>query len=253
MKIVIVEDEKPAADRLGRLLKKHFANTEIYQDIDSVKSAVRWFESNPEPDLIFLDIQLADGLSFDIFDHLSIKTPVIFCTAYDQYAIKAFKLNSIDYLLKPVDPEELEIALNKFEELRRQSGLPTIDFNEIRNLLSGSGSVYKNRFVVKIGDRITAIETKDIAFFYSEHKATYAQLTSGKSYLIDFSLDQLVEVLDPKQYYRLNRKYVASFQSIEDMRSYSNSRLKVKLKNCDDPDILISREKVTDFKNWLNS
>lgn len=253
MEILIIEDEKPAVDRLVRLLKQLLPEANFHTNVDSVKSAMRWFESNAEPDLIFLDIQLADGLSFEIFENRKVKAPVIFCTAYDQYAIKAFELNSIDYILKPIDSLDLEKAVNKFKEL--SSGkleTPSIDFSSLQALLNNQQQSYKSRFIVKLGDKIVAVETKEIAFFYSESKATFAQTLAGKSYLIDFSLDQLVDVLDPKRFYRVNRKYMASYESISDMRSYSNSRLKLMLKNCDDNDILMSREKVTDFKNWLD-
>ena len=251
MNILIIEDEKPAADRLIRLLKGHFPDADFHGNLDSVKSSIRWFQENEAPDLIFLDIQLADGLSFEIFKEIETKSPVIFCTAYDQYAIKAFELNSLDYLLKPIDPEELKKSINKFNELNRIEEKPQIDFNALKDLISSQNN-YKERFVIKIGDRINAIPTNEIAFFFSENKATYAQINTGKSYLIDYSLDQLTDLLDPKKYYRLNRKYIASFGSINDIRSYSNSRLKIMLKNCSDNDILMSREKVTDFKNWLD-
>lgn len=251
LNILVIEDEKPAATRLIRLLEKYFPDANFHSDLDSIKSAVKWFETHDEPDLIFLDIQLADGLSFEIFKSIKTAAPVVFCTAYDQYAIKAFELNSIDYLLKPVDPEDMEKAVQKFKTLQRAEKTPSIDFNELQKLIGGQQE-YKERFVVKIGDKIKAIPSHEISLFYSENKATYAQIENGKSYLIDYSLDQLVDLLNPKKYYRLNRKYIASFQSIEDIRSYSNSRLKLKLKNCDDNDILMSREKVADFKSWLD-
>jgi DNA-binding LytR/AlgR family response regulator len=253
MNILIIEDEKHAADRLTRLLKAHFPDANYYADVDSVKSALRWFKENPEPDLIFLDIQLADGLSFDIFNTVQVLSPVIFCTAYDQYAIKAFELNSLDYLLKPIDPMDLEKSVKKYQQLNSdKEEKPALDFSSLQALLENQNQKYKKRFVVKLGDKIVAIETSDIAFFYSENKGTYAQNHQGKSYLIDFSLDQLVDLVDLKKFYRINRKYLASYESLGDIRSYSNSRLKVMLKNNSDNDILMSREKVTDFKNWLD-
>lgn len=252
MTILIIEDEKPAADRLVRLLKNYYPEAKYVQDIDSIKSAVNWFETHPKPDLFFLDIQLADGLSFEIFKQVEVNSPVIFCTAYDQYAMKAFELNSVDYLLKPIDPEDLEKAIEKFKTRFDKKPEASFDYSKLESLLNAKNQDFKERFVVKVGDKIKAIPTKEIAFFYSESKATFAQDFNGKSFLIDFSLDQLLDVLDPKKFYRLNRKYIASFESIEDMRSYSNSRLKLILKNCKDQDILMSREKVTDFKNWLD-
>lgn len=252
MTILIIEDEKPAADRLVRLLKNYYPEAKYIQDIDSIKSAVNWFETHPKPDLFFLDIQLADGLSFEIFKQVEVNSPVIFCTAYDQYAMKAFELNSVDYLLKPIDPEDLEKAIEKYKLRFDKKQETPFDFSKLESLLSAKNQDFKERFVVKVGDKIKAIPTKEIAFFYSESKATYAQDFNGKSFLIDFSLDQLLDILDAKKFYRLNRKYIASFESIEDMRSYSNSRLKLVLKKCEDRDILMSREKVTDFKNWLD-
>lgn len=252
MRILIIEDEKPAADRLVRLLKSYYPEAKYFQDVDSIKSAVEWFETQPKPDLFFLDIQLADGLSFEIFKKIKVNTPVIFCTAYDQYAIKAFELNSVDYLLKPIDPEDLEKAIKKYKSRFDTKPESSFDFSKLENLLSSKNQEFKERFMVRVGDKIRAIPTVEIAFFYSENKASFAQDFNGKSYLIDFSLDQLLEVLNPKKFYRLNRKYIASFESIEDMRSYSNSRIKLILKNCKDTDILMSREKVTDFKSWLD-
>lgn len=252
MRILIIEDEKPAAIRLQRLLQKHFPDADIYQNIDSIKSAIHWFNNNTKPDLLFLDIQLADGLSFEIFKQVKVDSPVIFCTAYDQYAIKAFDLNSVDYLLKPIDPQDLDKAIVKYQERFQDKGDNSFDFAKLESLLNAKNQDFKERFVVKVGDKIKAIPTVDIAFFYSENRATFAQDFNGKSYLIDFSLDQLLELLNPKKFYRLNRRYIACFDSIEDMRAYSNSRLKLILKNCGDRDILMSREKLSDFKKWLD-
>ncbi|WAC10234.1 LytR/AlgR family response regulator transcription factor [Dyadobacter pollutisoli] len=248
MKILVIEDEKPAARRLIQLIKERMPEAEIYDSIDTVTAAVRWLESNPRPDLVFLDIQLADGISFEIFEKVKVTAPIIFCTAFDQYAIKAFKLNSIDYLLKPVDPEELTNALNKFKSGLRE---PVISLEHIRSLIQPPPKSFKTRFLVKIGERIQTVDVQNIAFFYSEDKVTFLQSRAGKKYIIDYTLDELEEMVSPDTFFRLNRKYISAISAIKDVFTYSNSRLKIHLENCADNDILISREKMGAFKSWL--
>jgi DNA-binding LytR/AlgR family response regulator len=248
MKILVIEDEKPAARRLIQLIQERMPDAEIYDSIDTVTAAVTWLKNNPEPELIFLDIQLADGISFEIFEKVKVTAPIIFCTAYDQYAIKAFKLNSIDYLLKPVDPEELTNALEKFKMGRKE---PAISLDQIRSLIQPPQKSFKTRFLVKIGERIQTVDVQDIAFFYSEDKVTFLQTRAGKKYIIDYTLDELEEMVSPDTFFRLNRKYISSISAIKDVFTYSNSRLKIHLENCTDNDILISREKMGAFKSWL--
>jgi DNA-binding LytR/AlgR family response regulator len=248
MKILVIEDEKPAARRLIQLIQERMPDAEIYDSIDTVTAAVTWLKNNPEPELIFLDIQLADGISFEIFEKVKVTAPIIFCTAYDQYAIKAFKLNSIDYLLKPVDPEELTNALEKFKMGRKE---PAISLDQIRSLIQPPQKSFKTRFLVKIGERIQTVDVQDIAFFYSEDKVTFLQTRAGKKYIIDYTLDELEEMVSPDTFFRLNRKYISSISAIKDVFTYSNSRLKIHLENCADNDILISREKMGAFKSWL--
>jgi DNA-binding LytR/AlgR family response regulator len=209
---------------------------------------VDWLNNNPQPDLIFLDIQLADGISFEIFEHVKVTSPIIFCTAFDQYAIRAFKLNSIDYLLKPVDPEELKNALNKFQSGRKA---PEITLDQIRVLLQPVQKIYKNRFLVKIGERIQTIAIDEIGTFYSEDKVTFLMTKQGKKFIIDYTLDEVENLLDPELFFRLNRKYISSVGAIKGVFTYSNSRLKILLENSSDNDILISREKMAAFKSWL--
>lgn len=249
MKILIIEDEKPAARRLTQLILDRLPGAQIEGNIDTVTSAIAWFSTNPQPDLIFLDIQLADGISFEIFEQVKVATPIIFCTAYDQYAIKAFKLNSIDYLLKPIDPEELGRALDKFESGRKE---PAISLEQIRSLLQPVPKTFKSRFLVKLGERILTVDVHEIAFFYSEDKFSLLQTNQGKKYIIDYTLDEIEDMVSPDQFFRLNRKYITSIAAIKDVFSYSNSRLKIHLHNSADNDILISREKVGTFKNWLD-
>ncbi|MEO6286163.1 MAG: LytTR family DNA-binding domain-containing protein [Dyadobacter sp.] len=248
MKILVIEDEKPAARRLIQLIQERMPDAEIYDSIDTVTAAVTWLKNNPEPELIFLDIQLADGISFEIFEKVKVTAPIIFCTAYDQYAIKAFKLNSIDYLLKPVDPEELTNALEKFKTARKE---PAISLEQIRSLIKPASKPFKTRFLVKIGERIQTVDVQDIGFFYSEDKVTFLQTRAGKKYIIDYTLDELEEMLSPDTFFRLNRKYISAISAIKDVFTYSNSRLKIHLENCMDNDILISREKMGVFKSWL--
>lgn len=248
MQILIIEDENLAAKRLAKLVKDILPEAEISGNLDTVTSSIKWLSMHPEPDLIFLDIQLGDGNSFEIFEKVKINAPVIFCTAYDQYAMKAFKLNSIDYLLKPVDPEELRNAMNKFQSGKKA---PALTLDQIRNLLQPVQKTYKNRFLVKTGERIQTIDIHEISFFYSEDKVTLLQTRQNKKYIIDYTLDEVEEMVDAEQFFRLNRKYICSISAIREVFTYSNSRLKIHLENCADNDILISREKMGPFKNWL--
>ena len=249
MKVLLIEDERPAANRLGQLIQQILPNAEILGNLDSITSTVEWFNSHPAPDLIFCDIQLADGLSFEIFDRVNINAPIIFTTAFDQYAIKAFKLNSVDYLLKPIDPKELTNAIEKYQSLKLKTN---IDLSQIRELLQPQSKEFKSRFMVKFGEKIQSVLTTETAFFYSEERITFLQMNDGKKYIVDYTLDQLEGMLDPKQFFRLNRKYIASFEAITEIHTYSNSRLKIKLANCSDNDILVSREKVGALKEWLD-
>jgi DNA-binding LytR/AlgR family response regulator len=217
--------------------------------LDSITSAVVWLELHPAPDLIFCDIQLADGLSFEIFERVKVSSPIIFTTAFDQYAIKAFKLNSVDYLLKPIDPKELAGAINKFKSQKIKT---TIDLSQIKELLQTQQKEFKSRFMVKIGEKIQSVLCSEAAFFMSEERVTFLQTFEGKRFILDYTLDQLEEMLDPKKFFRLNRKYISSFEAIAEIHTYSNSRLKIKLANSSDNDILVSREKVGALKEWLD-
>jgi DNA-binding LytR/AlgR family response regulator len=249
MNILLIEDERPAANRLKQLIQQILPNAEIMEYLDSITSAVEWFKSHQAPDLIFCDIQLADGLSFEIFDRVKISAPIIFTTAFDQYAIKAFKLNSVDYLLKPIDPKELANAIEKYQSLKLKTN---IDLSQIKELLQPQSKEFKSRFMVKFGEKIQSVLTTETAFFYSEERITFLQTNEGKKYILDYTLDQLENMLDSKEFFRLNRKYIASFGAIAEIHTYSNSRLKIKLSDCADNDILVSREKVGVLKEWLD-
>lgn len=249
MKIIIIEDEKPAANRLIKLLDVHFPGISPTANIDTVTRAVTWFEQNPEPDLIFCDIQLADGISFEIFEKVKISTPIIFTTAYDQYAIKAFQVNAIDYLLKPIDPVELAKAVEKFKGRQVK---PAVDLDILKALLQPVKKSFKSRFLVRFGEKIQSISIEETDFFFSEERVTFLQTSEGKKYVLDSSLEQVEAAIDPAIFFRINRKYLCRVEAVEEVLSYSNSRLKLKLKNSSDKDILISREKVGEFKSWLD-
>jgi DNA-binding LytR/AlgR family response regulator len=250
MNCLIVEDEKVAAERLVGLIKKSDPSLVIAEIVQSVKNAVQWLNTHEAPDIIFMDIQLADGLSFEIFEQTIVKTPVIFTTAYDEYALKAFKVNSIDYLLKPIDQNELNNAINKFKEKTTPEEIPAQVFDSILQSLTRK---YKNKFVLKVGEHIKVFTIKDVQCFYSMEKYTFLQNHSGRDYAINYSLDQLEDLLDPAQFFRINRKFIVSFSAISDIISYSNSRLKVKLNSNESDDLMLSREKVQDFKKWLEN
>lgn len=249
MRILIIEDEKPAANRLYKLLQVHFPEAELIGNLDTVSHAVRWFGENPAPDLIFCDIQLADGISFEIFEQVSVNSPIIFTTAFDQYAIRAFQVNAIDYLLKPIDPKELERAVEKFNSRKIQ---PNIDLDLLKTLIQPQPKSFKSRFLVRFGEKIQSVPVEEIAFFFSEERVTFLQTHAGKKYVLDSTLEQVESQVDPSIFFRLNRKYLSHVDAIEEVLTYSNSRLKVFLRNCTDSDILVSREKVTELKNWLD-
>ncbi|CAM3988406.1 LytTR family DNA-binding domain-containing protein [Flavobacterium sinopsychrotolerans] len=254
MKTIIIEDEKPAARLLQRKLEK--LNIQVGVMLHSVEEALDWFSKNEHPDLIFLDIQLSDGLSFEIFEKVEIKSAVIFTTAYDEYALRAFKLNSIDYLLKPIDEDDLEIAVAKFKSLLpKQETQPQslgIDFEQIkRMLINPFEKNYKKRFTVKIGQHLKVISIDEIECFFSENKGTYLHTFDNRNYLIECTLELLEQELDPADFFRISRKFIIPLKAIKEIVVYSNSRLKVILPSFKDEDVIVSREKVSDFKTWI--
>ncbi|MDF1867213.1 MAG: LytTR family DNA-binding domain-containing protein [Saprospiraceae bacterium] len=251
MKILIVEDELPAAKRLTKLIKAEKSNIEIVEVLDSVESAVYWFQNSPAPDLVFMDIQLADGLSFDIFSQAEVSTPVIFTTAYDKYTLKAFKVNSVDYLLKPIDPDELKNALNKFEAFfQKQQEYDNKGIGKLIEALTEKS--YKERFLVKIGQSLNYIPVEEITYFYSEDGSVLAQTEANKKYIIDYTLDQLEKVLNPDHFFRINRKFLIQIKSIQKISTWFNSRLILELRPKPESEIIVSRERVSDFKGWLD-
>ena len=251
IKALIVEDEKPAAEHLVKLLHECKHEVTILHRTESINQTIAWFKSNPLPDIMFLDIQLADGLSFEIFTHLNIQCPVIFTTAFEEYALKAFKINSIDYLLKPIGLEELNFAIGKFMGQTLQDSRNSLLSNKVEMLMQMMTHQYKSRFIVNMGPRFNAIEVTRIKYFYSLEKSTFLCEDSGQSYDINYSLDQVEMQLDPKQFFRISRKYIVNIEAIQDIIAYSSSRLKLIMKKSDKEDIIVSRRKINDFKEWL--
>lgn len=250
MNVIIIEDEKPSARRLQRMLKS--LDVEAETMLHSVEESVAWFEKNEHPDLIFLDIQLSDGLSFEIFETVTINSAVIFTTAYDEYALQAFKLNSIDYLLKPIDEDDLKTAVQKFKGRTPQKQSVTLDFNDIKKLLVNPiEREFKKRFSVKVGQHLKLINIEDIECIYSQNKGTYAYTNEGRNYLLDMTLDQLEDELEPHVFFRISRKFYVNVNAIKDIISYTNSRLQIKLHRFDEQEIIVARERVKDFKDWL--
>ena len=251
LRTIIIEDEKPSARRLQRMLSEIGIEAEAM--LHSVQESIEWFKSNEAPDLILLDIQLSDGLSFEIFEQVEVRSAIIFTTAYDEYALKAFKLNSIDYLLKPIDDDELKTAIGKFEENQPKEHNLMVDISQIKKLLVNPlDRNYKKRFTIKIGQHLRVVETDSAECFYSEQKATYLYTSDRKNYLLDETLEQLEDQLDPVKFFRVSRKFIIHVDAIEDIISYTNSRLQIKLKNYSEQEIIVSREKVKNFKNWLS-
>lgn len=249
MNVLIIEDEKPAARLLQRKLQKLGIEAETM--LHSVEESIEWFSENQHPDLIFLDIQLSDGLSFEIFEAVPISSAIIFTTAYDEYALRAFKLNSIDYLLKPIDEDDLETAVNKYRSSRPKQNLQ-LDFEQIKRMLvNPAEKTYKKRFTIKMGQHLKMVNIEDIECFYSENKGTYLHTNEGRDYLLESTLEQLESELDPADFFRVSRKFIVPMKAIKDIVVYTNSRLKVILPTYKEDEVIVSRERVNDFKEWL--
>jgi len=251
MNVLIIEDEPQAAEYLSRIVPELLPGSVVVARVDTVKKAVQWFQQNSSPDLALMDIQLADGISFEIFEKVSVPCPVIFITAYDEYALRAFKVNSIDYILKPVDKAELARALAKFKQQKGPSD-PSALMASITAAMAMVNRRYKARFVIKVGEHLRTIETSSIRFFFSQDKITFCVTDDNRSQILDHTLDQLQDMVDPDVYFRINRKYLVSAAAIQDIITYSNSRLKLILEGSDDNDVIVARERVQDFKSWLD-
>lgn len=254
MKVIIVEDEVPAAEKLERYLQKYDATIQIVARFDSVGTTVPWLKENQESiDLIFMDIQLIDGLSFQIFQQVQVRRPVIFTTAFNEFALDAFKVNSIDYLLKPITFTDLSSALKKFESLRQQFQSNADQSEKIQQAVSGMKTrEYKNRFMVKLGEHIRSITSDQISLFYADGRDVYLVTSQNRKFIIDYTLEALEDILDPRLFFRLNRTFILNINAIKDVLVYSNSRLKITLQQEFDKEIIVSREKVAEFKEWFD-
>ena len=249
---IIIEDESLAAKRLETLIHKYKKEINIIAKLPSIKTAVKWFSQNPQPDLIFMDIHLEDGLSFSIFEQSILTAPVIFTTAFDEYMIKAFKVNSIDYLLKPINLDDLTQSLDKYFQLKSQFSTGGIDFKSIIETIAAKQEQYRTRFLVSKGVNYVSIDVEDISYFYAEDKFAFLVSKDGTQYLIDFTLDKLSNILNPKLFYRINRQFIISTACIENITKYTASKLKLTLMPKTNKDIFVSQDKNTDFKKWLD-
>lgn len=257
MRILIIEDEDLAVKKLQKTLAAVEPNAVVAGIADSIRSAVEWLQENQQPDLILMDIELADGQSFEIFNLVEVKSPVIFTTSYDEFALKAFKVNSIDYLLKPIQKEELQAALSKFRQLKSahsgsddQTGI-NIDslVKQLQQKLQPKD--FRKRFLVKFAQKLVSIEVDDIAYFYSDGRLNFFKTKDNKKYVVDYTMDELEDMLNPEKYFRISRSFYVSVESIDKIEDYFGNRLILQLKPEVDKEALVSREKVTDFKKWM--
>ena len=250
MKVIIIEDEKLSAEHIELLLKKIDSTIEIVAVINSVKKGLKYFNQEINADLIFVDIHLADGLSFEIFSEIQINAPVIFTTAYDKYAIQAFTLNSVSYLLKPITIDNLKAALAKYNKLSGVYQITVID--ELNNYYLKLNKQFKNRFIVKMGDSISSVKTEEIHHFICEDRMILLSTNSGKKYIIDYTLEQLELLISPDMFFRINRNIIININSIQKVNTHFNSRLKVMCEQLQDDNCIVSWERVSEFKKWLD-
>jgi len=252
MKILIVEDEELAVKKLQKTLAAIDASAEVIGTTDSIKSTVEWLQDNPSPDLVLMDIELSDGQSFEIFNLAEVRCPVIFTTSYDEFALKAFKVNSVDYLLKPVQKEELEAALNKFRKLKEDSK-PDVNLDVLVKQLQQKlqPKEYRKRFLVKHAQKLVSIDVEEISYFYSDGRLNFFKTADNKKFVVDYTMDELEDMLDPDKYFRISRSFYVSINAIDKIDDYFGNRLILALKPAVDKEALVSREKVTDFKKWM--
>ena len=252
MKILILEDELPASAQLRSMLLEIDPVLQIVASLRSVEAALEWLQTNTEPDLILSDIQLLDGISFDIFSAHPISCPIIFTTAYDQFAIRAFEVNSIDYLLKPIRKEKLEASLVKFRNRTPATpSAPPLPIDDLVRMLKGEKVEFKSRFMVRMGQRILAIPVETIAYFFSESKLSFIVTEDQKKYPVDYPLNEVESLLDPKHFFRINRQLIVRFTAISEMHPYFKGRIKIVLKPDFGQEIIVSSERSPDFKKWL--
>jgi two-component system, LytTR family, response regulator LytT len=256
MKIFIVEDEDLEVKKLKKTLQSVDEDATVVGEADSIKSSVEWLQSNPAPDLILMDIELADGQSFEIFNQTKVQSPVIFVTSYDEYALKAFKVNSIDYLLKPVQKEDLQAALEKYRQMKnlyKESQSPQISMDALVKELQQKLNIkeYRKRFLVKHGQKLVSIETDEIAYFFSDGRLNFFKTNDNRKFVVDYTMDELGDMLDPDKYFRISRSYFISVNSVDQIHDYFGNRLLLHLKPTSEKEAIVSREKVSDFKDWL--
>ncbi len=249
MKVLIIEDEKLATDRLIRLLREADPSIEVCNVLGSVESSVNWFLKNPRPDLVFMDIQLEDGLCFEIFDAIALDTPVIFTTAYNEYTLKAFKVNSVDYLLKPVTTYELSYSLEKFRSFHS----PVVNVEKIGEMVQQMMPKTKERFLIRIGEHIRSVPVSSIHCFFIEDKCVFANVAVNKNYPLDHSLEKIESMINAAVFFRINRNYIVHFDAITDMVVYSSNRLKISVDTMpDNEQLIVSRERIAAFRRWID-
>ncbi len=257
MKVLIIEDEELAVKKLRKTLESVDSSAEVVGVADSIRSSVAWLQQNPAPDLILMDIELADGQSFEIFDKVEVKSTVIFTTSYDEYALKAFKVNSVDYLLKPVQKEDLQIALNKLRTMQTMYGnIPSADPLNVENLVKElqqklQPKEFRKRFLVKHAQKLVSVDIDEIAYFYSDGRLNFFKTLDNKKFVVDYTMDELEDMLDPDKYFRISRAFYVSIASIDQIHDYFGNRLLLHLKPAVDKESIVSREKVADFKKWM--
>ena len=256
MQILIVEDEELAVKKLQKTLHSIDADLEVAGTADSIASTVDWLNTHPRPDLILMDIELADGQSFEIFNLTDVKSPVIFTTSYDEFALRAFKVNSVDYLLKPIQKDELEASISKFRKMQKAFTGNKQDDTQITALVKELQQTlqhkeYRKRFLVKHLQKLVSIEVDRIAYFFSDDRLTFFKTLEDKKYVIDYTIDEIEDMLDADQFFRINRGFLVSVKSIDQINDYFGNRLKLNLKPSIDKEALVSREKVSQFKDWM--
>lgn len=258
MKVLIIEDEELAVKKLQKTLASVDSTAEVVGVADSIRSSVSWLQQNPSPDLILMDIELADGQSFEIFDKVDVKSTVIFTTSYDEYALKAFKVNSIDYLLKPIQKEDLHAALEKLKGLKSLYGnnnapAPSLNVDNLVKELQQKlqPKEYRKRFLVKHAQKLVSVDVEEIAYFYSDGRLNFFKTTDNRKFVVDYTMDDLEDMLDPNQFFRISRAFYVAVNSIDQIHDYFGNRLLLNLRPAVDKEAIVSREKVTDFKKWM--
>lgn len=255
MQLLIIEDELLGMETLTQFLREIDPSIQVTGHTDSISASVNWLQQHPAPDLILMDIELSDGQSFEIFNQVDIKSPVIFTTSYDEYALKAFKVNSIDYLLKPIKKEELKKALEKFRDLKKNftaGSLPVTIETLIQDLAKQQAKTYRNRFLVKQGQRLISFETSDIAYFYADNRICFLVTWDKQKYIVDYSMEQLEGMLDPQIFFRANRAFIVQAKAVAQIHNFFSGKLKLLLTpSFENEDVIVSREKAAAFKDWM--